>query len=296
MRIVGAVLTILVALFAMAPGAVAQTSNDILTIDGLALPQSHRYEIYNASAGTYSPIDVHSVPSYVQKKTRVYDRTAKAWVVDATGNVDQRYVAGSGQSAATSSQPATPGTTQTTQSGQWQRIHGKIESIQGTTLSLRADDGRTLTVDTSGVASNVRQALTQGEGVTVISDQATGNKLRANYVQQDSSDPSHGGKVAGSGSTAAASGTQQPKSGEWQRIHGTIQSVQGNTLSFRTDDGRVLTVDASRVDSKIRQALTQGEGVTVIGNEWTGPTNLRASYVQQDASRGKNAPSASPRQ
>ena len=96
MRIVSAVLTILVALFAGAPVAIAQTSNDVLVIEGLALPQSHRYEIYNASGGTYPPIDVHAVPSYAQKKTRVYDRTANVWVVDAAGNVDSRYLAAAG--------------------------------------------------------------------------------------------------------------------------------------------------------------------------------------------------------
>jgi hypothetical protein len=40
------------ALAGLTPPAVAQTSGDVLVIEGLALPQSHRYEIYNASAGT----------------------------------------------------------------------------------------------------------------------------------------------------------------------------------------------------------------------------------------------------
>jgi hypothetical protein len=180
---------------------IAQTSTDVLVIDGLALPQSHRYEIYNASSGTYSPIDVHAVPSYVQKKTRVYDRTAKVWVVDASGKLDQRYAATAGQtSGQTAAQTTTPATTPSP-SGQWERIHGKIESIQGSNLTFRADDGRVLTVDASRVAANVRGALTQGEGVTVIAHEWTGpNALRASYVQQDSSDPSHGGKVAPSAS------------------------------------------------------------------------------------------------
>src|ERR1700752_2576980 len=138
MRIVVSVLTLVLALVGGAPLALAQSSTDVLVIDGFALPQSHQYEIYNASGGTYSPIDVKTVPSYAQKKTRVYDRTAKVWVVDATGKVDSRYLASSGQAT-------TPSTTQPA-SGEWQRIHGKIESIQGSTLSFRADDGRLLTV------------------------------------------------------------------------------------------------------------------------------------------------------
>jgi hypothetical protein len=93
--------------------AVAQTSGDVLVLEGLALPQSHRYAIYNAASATYSP-------------------------VDASGNLDPCCAAASGQ-AATSAKPAP--------SGEWQRIHGKIERIQGSTLSglqrpQRPDAGR----------------------------------------------------------------------------------------------------------------------------------------------------------
>jgi hypothetical protein len=190
MRIVAAILTVLVALTGSASVPLAQTAGDVLVIDGLSLPQNHRYEIYNASGGTYSPIDVKAVPSYAQKKVRVYDRTAKVWVVDANGNVDSRYLASSGSASAGQSQ-----------SGQWQRIHGKIESIQGSSLSFRADDGRLLTVDLARVEGSIRQALTPGEGATVITHEWTGpNRLRANYVQQDSSDPSRGGKITPSAS------------------------------------------------------------------------------------------------
>ena len=192
------------ALAGLTPLAVAQTSGDVLVLDGLALPQSHRYEIYNASSGTYSPIEVHTVPSYVPKKTRVYDRTAGVWVVDASGKLDSRYAAAAGQTAtagASSGTPGRPSGTSGKPSGEWQRIHGKIESIQGSTLKFKSDDGRELTVDVSGVASNVRGALKPDEGVTVIAHEWTGpTTVRANYVQQDSSDPKHGGKVAPSAS------------------------------------------------------------------------------------------------
>jgi hypothetical protein len=53
-----------------------------------------------------------------------------------------------------------------------------------------------LTVDVSKVDASIQRALTPGEGATVITHEWTGpNKLRANYVQQDSSDPSRGGKT-----------------------------------------------------------------------------------------------------
>jgi len=100
----------------------------------------------------------------------------------------------------------------------------------------------------------------------------------------------------------AAAGQTPPSakpSRERQRIHGKIQSIEGSTLKFETDDGRALTVDVSRVESRVRRGLTPGEGVTVIAHEWTGPTTVRTNYVQQDSSDpshgGRIAPSASPR-
>jgi len=106
--------------------------------------------------------------------------------------------------------------------------------------------------------------------------------------------------------TSSAAGAAPPappstpvSSGEWQRIHGTIESIEGSTLSFRTDDGRALTVDVSRVAASVRNGLTTGEHATVLAHEWTGPTTVRANYVQRDSSNpsrsGTIAPSASPR-
>jgi len=194
MRSVVVLLTFVVALAGLTPLAVAQTS-DVLVLEGLKLPQGHQYEIYNAATKTYSKIDVRDVPAYYQKKTAVYDRTAKVWVVNASGHLDQRYAA-----AAPAAKPGT-GSAAQKPSGEWQRIHGKVESVQGTTLSFKADDGRQLSVDVSKVDAKIRQSLTQGEGVTVIGHEWVDAKtLRANYVQQDSSDPSHGGKVTPSAS------------------------------------------------------------------------------------------------
>jgi hypothetical protein len=70
----------------------------------------------------------------------------------------------------------------------WQRIHGTVASVSGTTLSLRTDDNRTITVDTKAVAAPVRQALKPGEAVTVIGFQRDDrNQVEARYIQRDSS-------------------------------------------------------------------------------------------------------------
>ncbi|HEU4366680.1 MAG TPA: hypothetical protein VFV05_00455 [Methylomirabilota bacterium] len=83
----------------------------------------------------------------------------------------------------------------------WQHIHGRVQSVQGTSMTFRTDDGRTLAVDLSPVSPQIRQGLRQGEGATVVGYDWMGpNQLRAEYVQQDSSDPSRGGSATPSAS------------------------------------------------------------------------------------------------
>jgi hypothetical protein len=69
----------------------------------------------------------------------------------------------------------------------WQRIHGVVQSVKGTTLSLKTDDGRTLNVDMAQVSSNVQGAMTPGAPVTVIGHFKDRNTLAAEYIQADAS-------------------------------------------------------------------------------------------------------------
>jgi hypothetical protein len=73
---------------------------------------------------------------------------------------------------------------------QWQRIHGRVQSVKGSTLKFRADDGRLLNVDMSAVGPEIQRGLTQNERVTVIGFPGGANQFRAEYIQQDSSDAS----------------------------------------------------------------------------------------------------------
>lgn len=175
-----------------------------------------------------------------------------------------------------------PSVSAQTQSKEWQRVHGKVEKVEGSTLTFKADDGRTLTVEMSKVTENVRKALTPGEGVTVIgSADPQPNRFTAQFIQQDSSDPSRGGTITGQ---------PVPKVDEqaWQRIHGKVEKVEGTTLTFKADDGRSLTVDLTQVSENVRKALTPGEGATVIGHYRADQNHVAARFVQQDS------PAASP--
>jgi cold shock CspA family protein len=52
--------------------------------------------------------------------------------------------------------------------GEYQRIYGYVQSIGWATMSLKADDGRTLAVDTSAVDAQVREIMRPGDLVSVL--------------------------------------------------------------------------------------------------------------------------------
>ena len=69
----------------------------VLTQDGLQLPRSHQYELYNAENGTYGVVRIGNVASYVRQGTWIYDRTADVWVSHpSVGTPNPQYVYGRG--------------------------------------------------------------------------------------------------------------------------------------------------------------------------------------------------------
>lgn len=278
MRILTAILSVaLIAAPVLSAPATAQTTSGSAAAAQLSLPADHQYEKYEPSNGTYGKVSASQVPGLIQSNASIYDRTAKEWVFRPNQGLNPIYGAGgSGSTAATGSGRGA------NQSG-WERVHGHVETLQGTsTMTFRADDGQMWTVDMTSVSASVRQALKQGEGATIIgSTSGEGKQFRAQYVQQDSSDPKHGGKIVGA---PAASPPSDDKS--WQRIHGQVQSVSGSHLTLKADDGRTLSVDMKDVDAGIQKAITKGERVTVIGHYSGNNQNaVSARYVQQEGAK-----------
>jgi hypothetical protein len=143
-----------------------------------------------------------------------------------------------------------------------------------------------VTVNMSRADTRFRDGLKVGDRVSVM---GTSTSSRPNHIEARAVRERRNGDGARQG---------QPDDG-WVRVHGRIDSIQGDTMRLRADDGRNLTVELGSVSSAVRQGLQQGEGVTVIGHDWTGNNRLRAEYVQQDSSDpsrgGSVAPSASPK-
>ena len=58
--------------------------------------------------------------------------------------------------------------------GEYQRIHGYVQSVEWATMSLKTDDGRTLTIDTSQLDSRMRTDLRPGDLVRVLGKTTAG--------------------------------------------------------------------------------------------------------------------------
>jgi len=275
------------------PAALAQSSADYIEEGGYRLPRSHQYQIYDGGNATYSNVDAASVPGRLAAGTPVYDRTAEMWVFHpSVGGKNPAYAAGA---------PPVPTAAAPQTQGGWQRLHGTVVSTSGSTMQLKTDDGRTLSVDMSKVGASVQKALTANEGVTLIGQAgAQPNQFSAQYIQQDASDPARGGKVVGKTPAAAAPAPSaaQPSAAakpaddkSWQRIHGTVASNSGTTLTLKTPDGQTLNVDTSKVDAGVRSKVAAGEGVTVIGHyRAADKKNLDAQFIQKDSSAGSASP------
>ena len=70
--------------------------------------------------------------------------------------------------------------------GKWEIVHGTVQSVQGSQMTFKADDGRVLNVDMSQVSQPVKQAMQPNLGAKLAGfpgDQP--NKFMARFIEQD---------------------------------------------------------------------------------------------------------------
>ena len=258
-------------------GSFGRGSSNVTYGNGLALPRDHRYEVY--ANGSYQAVDVSSVASHVQNNQEVYDRTAGAWVYRSSTGLNPQY-AGGGRDGYRTDRWSDR---RDDRNDRWDRISGTVERVDGDWVVIRTNDGRTIRADLSQARDRSRSAddVRRGDRI-VVGGVMDGDRLLARFYRDG----------------REGDATQAPQ-GDWQRIHGRVQSIEGNTLRFRADDGRVLIVDMRDVNPNVRRALVRDEGATLIGFAGARANEFRAEYIQQDSSDpsrgGRIVPSASPR-
>ncbi len=77
--------------------------------------------------------------------------------------------------------------------GNWQKVHGQVQSAQENQITLKADDGRVVNVDMTQVSQPVRAAMTPNLSVTVTGfPGASPDRFTAQYIEQDLSRPASG--------------------------------------------------------------------------------------------------------
>jgi hypothetical protein len=82
--------------------------------------------------------------------------------------------------------------------GNWQRVHGQVQAVQGSQLMLKADDGRVVNVDMTQVSQSVQGAMTPNLGVTVTGFPGTSaDRFTARYIEQDNAPASGTAAVGG---------------------------------------------------------------------------------------------------
>lgn len=83
--------------------------------------------------------------------------------------------------------------------------------------------------------------------------------------------------------------------GNWHEIHGVVQGVQGQQLTLKTDDGRIVNVDITQVSPSVKASMHPNMGVSVSGFPGASPDRFTARYITQDqAGRAAQASVADP--
>ena len=67
--------------------------------------------------------------------------------------------------------------------------------------------------------------------------------------------------------------------GQRQTVEGVVQSVKGSTMTVKSNTGRTIVVDLSKINEKVYQITSKGETVTVIGFIEPGSDRLTAQAV-----------------
>lgn len=137
--------------------------------------------------------------------------------------------------------------------GEYRRLHGYRVHGSGSTMIVLADDGTTSSVDMSAIRT--QDPIELGEAVTLaVKPGREPNSFIAGRIHADPADPTTG--------TIA----RRP----FDSVQGTVEAIHGSTIRFRTSDGLVLRVDASRMPG----------GAAIQVNDWGALTYERGPNRQ----------------
>jgi hypothetical protein len=101
------------------------------------LPRGNRYETYSAASSSYQVVETSSVPARLDRGELIYDRTAAKWVQHPSLAGASTYKSG--------------------------RLQGRVQSIEGATLTVLGDDGKPVPIDASKLKPELVRGLRFGQ-------------------------------------------------------------------------------------------------------------------------------------
>ena len=157
------------------------------TANGTVQSVSESAATLRTNDGRLLALDLSSLPNSTrpalnQPATVIYERprgsgrATALWVDKDTASY------GTQPSASLPTEPQ-GGTAPSSQSG-YQRIHGYVESVGISRLTLKADNGQTVAIDTSALDRQIVASMRPGDVVSVVG-QMTGTSFRAAVLQKE---------------------------------------------------------------------------------------------------------------
>ena len=148
---------------------------------------------------------------------------------------------------------------------------GTVEAVQESRFRFRTTDRNILWADMSEMPG--RAAAKVNDQGTLTYELGPRQQVTALWLERQETQPS------------AAVSPRAVGPGEYQRLYGYVQSAGPNTMSFKADDGRMLTVDTSQVDAQGRSAVRRGDLVSVVGKTTARTDQFVAEVIERETRR-----------
>ncbi len=179
-------------------------------------------------------------------------------------------------------------------------VQGTLVWLPGTSgepfVIVRADDGKHFVVDLSAAQS--RGSIAVGDRVSVVGAEGARPFEVATIVIGAGDSALTASPPAAPASPSASPPTLTPPAAApapperpWRRIDGKVQSVSNASLTLRDADGRVVSVDVSRLTGDVSSVVGPGDDVTVFVSPADGEDRLVAvGFVHAEPATGSALP------
>jgi len=161
---------------------------------------------------------------------------------------------------------ADPATGRLREARPFQSVHGAVERVDGTQLTVRTLDGRLLPVDVARMTGEAE--FRAQDGAVVILE--PGSQTTVLWIEREDR------RYVGTSSLMAG------LSPEFKALHGFRVHGSGTTLIFLADDGTTSRVNMAGVDAVAWSSIQLGEALMLSAKPGPTPNTLIVARVQAD--------------